>query len=104
MKYCHFFIGVRDSIKSPVNILPSRRFLAALIAIAAMGSAVAQPYPNRPVHLVVTYPPGGITDVLARTIAQRISIDWGQQMVVDNRAGASGNIGMGSFAIEASDK
>jgi len=100
MKYCHFFLDVRASSRPSANILPLLLFVVGLLAVAAMGSAAAQPYPSRPVHLVVTYPPGGITDVLARTIAQRISIDWGQQMVVDNRAGASGNIGM-AFAAKA---
>jgi tripartite-type tricarboxylate transporter receptor subunit TctC len=81
-----------------------RRCLAAALLLATAAScAIAQGYPTRPVRLVVPYPPGGITDVLARVIAQRISLDWGQQMIVDNRAGASGNTGVASVAKSAPD-
>jgi tripartite-type tricarboxylate transporter receptor subunit TctC len=77
--------------------------LPALLALAA-GAALAQAYPSKPVRLVVPYPPGGITDILARTIAQRVSGIWGdQQMIVDNRAGASGNIGVAYVAKSAPD-
>ena len=55
---------------------------AMVFSCAVFGPVHAQPYPNHPVRLIVPYPPGGITDVLARTIAQRVSIDWGQQMIV----------------------
>ena len=51
-----------------------------VFSCAVFGPVHAQPYPNHPVRLIVPYPPGGITDVLARTIAQRVSIDWGQQL------------------------
>jgi tripartite-type tricarboxylate transporter receptor subunit TctC len=81
---------------------------AALVSIAFASTvgaarAAADAYPNRHVRFIVPYPPGGITDVLARTIAQRISTQWGQQMVVDNRAGASGNIGIGIAAKAPAD-
>ena len=73
--------------------------------IGWVGNAVfaADAYPSRHVRLIVPYPPGGVTDVLARTIAQRLSVQWGQQMVVDNRAGASGNIGMAIAAKAPAD-
>jgi len=77
--------------------------LAIVLAGTGGAACAAQTYPDRPVRLIVPYPPGGITDVLARTIAQRISQQWGQQMVVDNRAGASGNIGMAIAAKAAAD-
>jgi len=85
-----------------------RGLLHVVILALALGGTLpidcaAQAYPDRPVRLIVPYPPGGITDVLARTIAQRISLQWGQQMVVDNRAGASGNIGMAIAARAAAD-
>ena len=54
--------------------------------------ARAQTYPTRPVHLVVGYPPGGVTDIIARLIAPWLSERLGQQIVVENRAGASSNI------------
>jgi len=81
------------------------RFCIRLLVLAFLAGAVhAQPYPSKPVRLVVPYPPGGITDILARTIAQRVSAVWGdQQMIVDNRAGASGNIGVAYVAKSAPD-
>ncbi len=60
--------------------------------------ALAQPYPAKPIRLVVPYPPGGGTDIVARTLAQRVSAGMGQQMVVENRGGAGGNIGMEAVA------
>jgi tripartite-type tricarboxylate transporter receptor subunit TctC len=76
---------------------------AAVLAAVVNGTHAAQSYPDRHVRLIVPYPPGGVTDVLARTIAQRISNQWGQQMVVDNRAGASGNIGIAIAAKAPAD-
>jgi tripartite-type tricarboxylate transporter receptor subunit TctC len=58
--------------------------------LVGLAEAQSQSYPNHPVRFIVPYPPGGIIDILARTIAQRISIDWGQQMIVDNRQGNPG--------------
>jgi tripartite-type tricarboxylate transporter receptor subunit TctC len=82
---------------------PLRLLLLALLAFAS-AAASAQAYPSRTVRLVVPYPPGGITDILARTIAQRVSAAWGdQQMIVENRAGASGNIGVASVAKSPPD-
>ena len=67
-------------------------------------AAVTSPsYPARPVRLIVPFPPGGPTDVIARFIAQKLTEAWGQQVVVDNRAGAGGNIGMGLAANAAPD-
>ena len=65
---------------------------AALLALA--GAAFAQAgYPSRPVTLVVPFPPGGGTDTGARLIAQKLSAKWGQQVVVENKGGAAGQIG-----------
>ena len=60
----------------------------------------SQSYPTRPVRVIVPFSAGGATDIVARIVAQKLSEVWGQQMVVDNRAGASGNIG-GDLAAKA---
>lgn len=69
--------------------------VAALIAalLIAPQKTVAASYPDRPIHIVVPYTPGGAVDVLARALGSRITADWGQQVVVDNRPGASGSVG-----------
>jgi tripartite-type tricarboxylate transporter receptor subunit TctC len=80
-------------------------FWLRLLILCSLSFALqAQTFPSKPVHLVVPYPPGGITDILARTIAQRVSVLWGNEtMIVDNRAGASGNLGVAYVAKAAPD-
>jgi tripartite-type tricarboxylate transporter receptor subunit TctC len=65
--------------------------LTAMLIIAS--AAPAQTYPIRPIRWVVTYPPGGPTDVVARAVGAKLTEAWGQQIVIDNRAGAGGVIG-----------
>ena len=72
--------------------------LAAISVICAAAPASAQDYPTRTVTLVVPYPPGGGVDVLARVVAEKLSVSLKQQVVVDNRGGAGGNIGTRSVA------
>ena len=72
-----------------------------LLVLAAAMPVPAQPFPSRPVRFVVPFPPGTSTDVVARLVAQRLAERFGQQVVVDNRAGASGTLGVAIVAQAA---
>jgi tripartite-type tricarboxylate transporter receptor subunit TctC len=74
----------------------TRRIAFAFVAFAAFASAAApaQDYPNRPLRFIVAFSAGGAADLLARTLGQKLAERWGQQVVIDNRAGAGGVIGM----------
>lgn len=74
--------------------------LLVMLALAASGVAFAQAYPNRPIKLVVPWPPGQATDIAARIVAEKLAPVLGQQFVIDNRAGAGGMIGT-EFASKA---
>ena len=77
--------------------------LVALVSWASTPLVLAQDYPNKALRLVVAYPPGASSDALARSVAQKMSQNLGQPIVVDNRAGASGNIGTEHVAKQAAD-
>ncbi len=64
------------------------------LTLAAGGPARAQTYPSKPIRMVVPFPPGGGNDVIARVVAQKLSARFGQSVVVDNRAGANGIVGL----------
>jgi tripartite-type tricarboxylate transporter receptor subunit TctC len=74
-----------------------------LVASLAAPAALAQAYPAKPVKLVVTYPPGGSSDLLARILGQKLSELWGQQVIVESKPGAAGSIGMDYAAHQAAD-
>lgn len=79
------------------------RVFACVAALVFACAALAQTWPARPVRMIVPFAPGGPTDVMARILAQKLSEGLGQQFVVENRAGAGGNIGMGIAAKSAPD-
>lgn len=80
--------------KSTTKILASLAVtIAALVPAGARAADDAAAFPTRPVKLVVPFPPGGPTDLVARVIAKQMSDELGQQVVIDNRPGANGNIG-----------
>ena len=90
------------------NTFPTRRRFQQLALAAAMTAlcplaAMAQAFPNKPVRLIVTYPPGGSSDLMARIVAQKLSEHWGQQVLVESKPGAAGSIGMEFTARQPAD-
>jgi tripartite-type tricarboxylate transporter receptor subunit TctC len=82
--------------------LTRRTALASLAGLAA-APAFAQAYPSRPISLFVPWAPGGSTDILARIVAQQLHQSMGQPVIIENRTGASGNIGTQAVARAAPD-
>ena len=74
------------------------RVLAALVAIVAPMASFGQEWPSRPMRFIVPFPAGGSTDVGARVIGEYLSRALGQQIVVENKTGANGNIGIEAAA------
>jgi tripartite-type tricarboxylate transporter receptor subunit TctC len=81
---------------------PLKRFLA-ILALAAAGSALGQGYPAKPVRVIVPFSPGGVADSSARVLSDRLGARLGQPVVVENRPGASGNLGTAAVAAAAPD-
>jgi len=86
-----------------MTLLKRRTALAALSSTLLAPAAFAQAWPTKPIRLVVPFPAGGATDLLARAIAQGVGNAFGQPIVVDNRAGAGGTLGSGEVAKAAPD-
>ncbi|MCE2915095.1 MAG: tripartite tricarboxylate transporter substrate binding protein [Rubrivivax sp.] len=76
---------------------------ALLLGMSAQAPALAQAWPAKPVRIVVPFAPGGSTDVVARMLAQKLTTTWGQTVVVENRAGAGGNVGADVVAKAPAD-
>ncbi len=87
--------------------MPNRRtalhLTSALIALALAGPTLAQTYPDKMIRIIVGLPAGGSADMIARTLGQKLSAQFNQPVVIDNRAGASGQIGMPAVAKSAPD-
>ena len=79
------------------------RVVACLVALLVAGECHAQAYPGRSVRIVVPYPAGGLTDVMARLVAQKLSDSLGQQFYVENHGGAAGTLGTTAVANAAAD-
>ena len=81
-----------------MNVLRHCRVAALFACAAVTGAAHAQAYPGKPIRWIVPFPPGGGTDVISRTLAQKLTEAWGQQVIADNRPGSGGTIGLGAAA------
>jgi tripartite-type tricarboxylate transporter receptor subunit TctC len=79
------------------------RLFCLLLAVLFAGPAFAQGWPSKPVRIIVVYPPGGTSDVVARLLADKLAPALGQQVLVENRGGAGGAIGMDAMAKSAPD-
>ncbi len=80
-----------------------KTLLALAAALSVSVCAVAQPFPTKPIRLIVTYPPGGGADLMARLVAPKMAESLGQPVIVENKPGASGQIGAGEVARAAPD-
>jgi tripartite-type tricarboxylate transporter receptor subunit TctC len=80
-----------------------KRILCALLLASLAGLAAAQPFPAKPVRLIVPFPPGGATDIIGRLVAAKMQEVWKQPVVVENRPGAGTVVGTDAVAKAAPD-
>jgi tripartite-type tricarboxylate transporter receptor subunit TctC len=101
----HRFIFTEIIMRSAISHALTLSFTAALLAglPTAAQSAAANEYPNRPIRLIIPFTPGGSTDILGRMVAQKLTAALGTQVIVDNRPGAGGTIGVDLVAKSAAD-
>ena len=78
-----------------------RKIFLGLVFVC--GSALAQSFPTKPVKLIVTYPPGGSSDLMSRVYGAKLAELWGQQVVIESKPGAAGSIGMDFAAKQPND-
>src|SRR5688572_28466513 len=81
--------------------MSSRKIVLALLFVC--GSAAAQTWPTKPVKLIVTYPPGGSSDLMSRVYGAKLADLWGQQVIIESKPGAAGSIGMDFAAKQPND-
>ena len=86
-----------------MKVIGYRACVAIVVLCGASGGVAAQPYPAKPIRMIVPWPPGGATDIFARTLAEPLSRSLGQQVIVDNRGGSNGIIGAEAVARAAPD-
>ena len=79
------------------------KLISFLLGIIFVGTAAAQPYPSKPVRLIVTYPPGGSSDLMARVFGAKLGDIWGQSVIIESKPGASGSIGTEYTARQPAD-
>ena len=98
------WVNLRNSLNTQHSSLKTA-VLCAMLALLASLPAHAQPptSPNRPIRFIVGFVPGGVADLLARALAQKLTDAWGQQVIIDNRAGGGGVISMQIAAKAAPD-
>ena len=89
-------------MRSSLTLCYSKVLLGTVLLASAMATP-AQTYPSRPIKLIIPLAAGGATDALARIVTQKMSEAWGQQIVIENRAGAGGNIGTEYVARSTAD-
>src|SRR5688572_3192224 len=96
--------AIAKAARTAMNSLPSTIRFLLVAALLAPGFCLAQqPYPSKPIRLIVPFPPGGSVDPIARMIGQKLTESWGQQVIVDNRPGGNGVIGTELLAKAAPD-
>jgi tripartite-type tricarboxylate transporter receptor subunit TctC len=87
--------GNMSLARAPVTFIAG---LVVLLLVAGPRARAGSDYPNRPIHIIVPYPAGGIVDIVARAVTEQIGRDWKQAIVVEARPGANGNIGTAAVA------
>src|SRR6266480_4936287 len=94
---------MRSKEDNPSTKMTSLRLVCASLALAAAYAAEAHTYPSQPIRMIAPFPPVGSVDITARLISKPLGSQLGTRIIIDNRSGASGNIGMEAAARAAAD-